>query len=724
MSDPSGFLTRLVNVSDIPTVPAGKVWVFGDLADGTPKYIDDTQTVHVFANSGVASSRTLTAGAGLTGGGNLTADRTFNVAANADGSIIVNADDIQVGILATDAQHGNRGNGSLHTGASFSNNGFLTAAEHIQLNSLNGLNSSGAVKRVFRPGDYMVGNTYDPTGVANSTSSFAAMKAAIVAFNDRYVIELPPGVFKLDNTVFTGLPIGSGGLLGPGRGNCVLIPSSAGTFITLPVTPGSESFVARGFTVYNTSGTPFTSGIGLSTNGGNNILAEELSFIDLFQDISVNGGSIKVSLQKLVHYQTNGSATSVGILVDNGLAGDTYIGPDIVMSNGGATRRAACVNIHESGHYEILQSNLTGSQRGILIDPAAGKIVGFGFHQQVLCDSCTVNGIAITAPTSTSTVKNIKSNLSWYSGTTGGGAGGVTTGVAGGIINGLTFTNDRFLNNGGDGFTHGFGTDVRWGDCDMKGNSLPANGGTTNTKDGLAVAAAVSNWSANGGKYGGSDTVPTATTQRYGITAAAGAGDNIRIAVDDLSGNATGPLQILATGVNIFIAGAPGLCPGKFLGADVVTSTTVSTTMIQSRIPQSSVRAGTLLRIRVSGQSSSTGTLAVTVRCGTTNDAQGAAATNAIAYTHPTSVAQVANSYSEYEFTVRVTTPGNPGRIDVGQGMALATLVLSNLTTAARASGAGFLAPNLTVDNYLSLAIACSVGTFTAIAGSIEVLQY
>lgn len=46
-------------------------------------------------------SRTLTAGAGMTGGGTLAADRTFDVIANADGTIVVNADDIQAGVMQT-----------------------------------------------------------------------------------------------------------------------------------------------------------------------------------------------------------------------------------------------------------------------------------------------------------------------------------------------------------------------------------------------------------------------------------------------------------------------------------------------------------------------------------------------------------------------------------------------------------------------------------------------
>lgn len=85
----------------------------------------------------VPSSRTVTAGAGLAGGGSLAANRTFNVGANADGSMIVNADDIQVGVLATDAQHGARGGGTQHAvvvaaGAA----GFMSGADKTALNQL------------------------------------------------------------------------------------------------------------------------------------------------------------------------------------------------------------------------------------------------------------------------------------------------------------------------------------------------------------------------------------------------------------------------------------------------------------------------------------------------------------------------------------------------------------------------------------------------------------
>lgn len=97
----------------------------------------------------VQSTRTLFAGAGLTGGGDLSADRAFDVVANADGSIIVNADDIQVGILATDAQHGIRGGGALHALATALANGFMSAAGFTKLAGIEAGAQVNAVTSVF-----------------------------------------------------------------------------------------------------------------------------------------------------------------------------------------------------------------------------------------------------------------------------------------------------------------------------------------------------------------------------------------------------------------------------------------------------------------------------------------------------------------------------------------------------------------------------------------------
>lgn len=77
-----------------------------------------------------AAAGTYTAGNGLTE----SPATVFNVGADVDGSISVSANAIKVGVLATDAQHGNRGGGALHAdvvpgGAS----GFMSGTQATKL---------------------------------------------------------------------------------------------------------------------------------------------------------------------------------------------------------------------------------------------------------------------------------------------------------------------------------------------------------------------------------------------------------------------------------------------------------------------------------------------------------------------------------------------------------------------------------------------------------------
>jgi hypothetical protein len=90
-------------------------------------YIDADSTWHPRQNM-LAGGTAFTAGAGLTLAGG-----TLAVGANADASIVVNADDIRVGVLATDAQHGVRGGGTTHALATGSASGFMSAAQFSKL---------------------------------------------------------------------------------------------------------------------------------------------------------------------------------------------------------------------------------------------------------------------------------------------------------------------------------------------------------------------------------------------------------------------------------------------------------------------------------------------------------------------------------------------------------------------------------------------------------------
>ena len=116
----------------------------------------------------------INAGNGLTKDGN-----TINVGSNIDGSITVNSDNIQVGILASDTQHGTRGGGSLHpqvTGGTGGVDGFMSASDKDRLDGM----ESGAQVVTFA-------HVNSALGVANASISVNSHKiTSLAAPNDGY----------------------------------------------------------------------------------------------------------------------------------------------------------------------------------------------------------------------------------------------------------------------------------------------------------------------------------------------------------------------------------------------------------------------------------------------------------------------------------------------------------------------------------------------------------
>jgi len=246
--------------------------------------------------------RTLTAGAGLTGGGDLSIDRTFDVGANADGSITVNANDVQVGVLATDVQHGVRGGGTQHAVAVASGAaGFLSGADKAKLD---GITPGAAVTSVFTrtgavvaaAGDYAASQVTNDSGVTGATvkaaldalngtvpyyGTYGARPAAGHAGKIAYLTDAPVGEWVDDGAAWR--PV-INGLLGkePGliatftwfnQGGATSADQNGATRITGP-NDGASPGQLRGMTVANSAAsafaratfrftTPLTAGVGV-----------------------------------------------------------------------------------------------------------------------------------------------------------------------------------------------------------------------------------------------------------------------------------------------------------------------------------------------------------------------------------------------------------------------------------------------------------------------------
>lgn len=207
------------------------------VSGGAAGFMSGTQSaaLDVIAATYVPSSRTLTAGAGMTGGGDLSADRTFNVIANPDGSIVVNADNVQVGVLATDAQHGNRGGGALHALATALANGFLSNTDFIKLQTIPaaGVDQSEIIWGITGsalPSSFGNGLRYQPLRKSQAdtvTGQFPAKQSGNVTLRIYYAMSVA-------NSGNVALQLSRVNIALNSNPNAALVPQTAGT-----ITPGN-----------------------------------------------------------------------------------------------------------------------------------------------------------------------------------------------------------------------------------------------------------------------------------------------------------------------------------------------------------------------------------------------------------------------------------------------------------------------------------------------------
>jgi hypothetical protein len=144
--------------------------------------------------------------------------------------------------------------------------------------------------------------------------------------------------------------------------------------------------------------------------------------------------------------------------------------------------------------------------------------------------------------------------------------------------------------------------------------------------------------------------------------------------------------------------------------AAVVSSGTTEKILLQLQIPAARAVVGSTFRMRIIGNSSSTGTLIFKVRCGA-----GGTITDAIAWTAITSAAQVANARAGFEAIVIVRSATTLYTDGLGHAAALnlPTFVAAPATSVIAISGIW----------YINLTVICSSGTFTAQVGTIEEIR-
>lgn len=277
--------------------------------DGTMSAADKTK-LDALPSTAPPVTRTLTAGAGLTGGGDLSANRTFDVVANADGSIVVNTNDIQVGVI-NDTQHGNRGNGALHSVATTSVDGFMSAADKTKLDrdesfeSVAAAGTNASTATVLTKRSALVNSSTGTQGVR--LTAFATLGRRQTVFNGALndVIVYPPaGVTICDNTgaaVLTSwtLPVGATATFLWDLSSFVSVESQSGTLTAANLSGNNTGDVTIG---------------SLQTSGTANALSLSGQSVRAHRATSANPGvvdpTVDQTLDDLTHTKTFGKLAS------------------------------------------------------------------------------------------------------------------------------------------------------------------------------------------------------------------------------------------------------------------------------------------------------------------------------------------------------------------------------------------------------------------------------
>lgn len=392
--------------------------------------------------------------------------------------------------------------------------------------------------------------------------------------------------------------------------------------------------------------------------------------------------------------------------------------------NAGAATTSACCEINQSGAVQVTASDWIQGTNVVLINSTGGAGPQAVYFTNCFFDQPQGSVVKITGARTANRIKFTQCGIAPTGNNhaveiNGTGAGGVGTQTA--LPAGLSFVDcDIYSQNGtntGSGILVNGCQDVNIQSCRITGFAgvggcgiqvTPSAGGVTSVRINGCIIGPNSNL-----------TVVNET----GIKVNAGTIGRLTITDNAIYGWTSAGISDASTtaypnnkSIDFNDGAQPLVGPIGRLTAAVATSGTGATLILTAKIPAKILQVGTVFRYAIHGVSSSTGTVAVTPKIGTAGTAADATIVAA------TSAAQVANQWAFIEGIVTVTALGTTGQVK-GSARGTAGTVAWHQPAAAIANGAGQQAVNTTVDNFITLAIACSVGTFTAHQAYIDVVS-
>jgi hypothetical protein len=181
-------------------------------------------------------------------------------------------------------------------------------------------------------------------------------------------------------------------------------------------------------------------------------------------------------------------------------------------------------------------------------------------------------------------------------------------GAGTGEINDISINTSRIISNFNHGILHTYGTNFRVSQCTIAGNGQQ----TSNTYDGIQVAAGISDFYITSNKIGTAGTAPT-PQQRFGVNVLAGASDRYKITDNDVNGNITPPyITDAGTGVNKDVSGnipgpqSAGGINAPQTAAVALTANALEQVCLATTVAANSLLPGTVIRLVAVGTATQT----------------------------------------------------------------------------------------------------------------------
>lgn len=398
-----------------------------------------------------------------------------------------------------------------------------------------------------------------------STDDTAAIQAAIDAIEGEGggIVWIPEGVYKVNTTLQIGAVTGNTILTGAGKGATILKTSHISNDI-LQLGDGSttrDDISVRDI-AFDSSVTR-TGGAAISLDKVEKTSVDSVRFINQYDNISTAASNSTIHINNLTITDTV-ATNGTGITLSHG--NDYYI-DTLVMNTSGSDPKAGIFMDNVSDVF-ITDTHILNSGNGIYIEPGANQTVDDIFIRDSEINSCDSNGIYINASSATAcVVKTIKISGVLSKNNTLNGIR--INGHASATLDDVSIDNTDCYVNANHGILLNKGINVSVNSCTCSGN----DSGDTDSFDGIAVSAGVSQFELIGNKCG--QVAGHSDTQNFGIRVVTGASDDYVIAHNTLLNNKNDDLVDGGTGTRKIVE--PNLLEAS--PATVITLTAAANTL-------------------------------------------------------------------------------------------------------------------------------------------------